>query len=366
MLRVPRGKRLTLLIGATAALLTAAVVAPLAVATSSAQPKLESSLVFAAPGGTVQTGLQTCAIDGFEKKYGVQVSFQAAQPVQNLALVAAQQSHPTIDVMWTSEAEQYIGTHHGFFAPLSYADVPNSLNVPAATRTKLRYGFDKSGIPLASNIAGIEYNAKLFQSNGWAPPKTWSDLWDPKYKGHVAIYDLPIPFGQAFLDAMGKLNGGNEAHIDPAFARLTALKPSLGLIASAAAQIDQGFQNNSIWIAVNTGSRALALKQSGFPVTFVNPTQGVLRNELFLDVVKNAPHPNAAKAFINWMLSTPIQSCLAAQVGYAPFSTKASVPSDLGLYLGTKNTKAIPIAWASVEHNLSSWLSRWNKSVANK
>ena len=50
---------------------------------------------------------------------------------------------------------------------------------------------DNIGAMFGIQSLGLAYNAKVFQDKGWAPPAPWHDLWDPKYKGHVVVYDLP-------------------------------------------------------------------------------------------------------------------------------------------------------------------------------
>jgi putative spermidine/putrescine transport system substrate-binding protein len=338
-----------------------ALAAAVSVAATQKSQKLEPSMVFAAAGGSFEAGFDKCVMTGFERSTGVKVTYQAAQPVQNLALVAAQRSNPTIDVIWTSNAEQYVGSHHGFFAPLPYKSIPNTRDVPAAILKKIRFGFDKSAIPTARGVAGIEYNTKLFAANGWAPPTSWKDLWDPKYKGHVAIYTISIPFAQAFLVTMAKLNGGSESKIDAGFARLAALKPNLYAIYSTAAQMDQGFQSGQVWIGLNSGARTHDFKASGASVEYVAPKEGSLALDLSVDIVKNAPHPNAARAFINFLLSRQAQSCLPSGVGYAPVNQKAQVPAELAPYLPGTDVKIAKTYWPTMEHNLASWVDRWNQ-----
>ncbi len=57
--------------------------------------------------------------------------------------------------------------------------------------------------------------------------------------------------------------------------------------------------------------------QEGTPVT---PASGAL------SLVNRAPHPNAAKVYINWLLSKDAQTVLAQSTGY--ISTRVDVPTD--------------------------------------
>jgi iron(III) transport system substrate-binding protein len=50
-------------------------------------------------------------------------------------------------------------------------------------------------------------------------------------------------------------------------------------------------------------SNYLQFKAKGAPLTFVAPPEGLMATPLFVGVVDQAPHPEAAKLFIDWLLS---------------------------------------------------------------
>jgi putative spermidine/putrescine transport system substrate-binding protein len=330
--------------------------------------KMEGSLVFAAPGGSVQTGMQTCAINGFQNRTGVKVTYLAGQPQANLAIIAAQMSNQTVDVFWGSDPQQYIGIHHNFFAKYPYSAIPNSKFIPADLQKKLRDGgYDKSGFVFSTTMGGIEYNAKVFQQNGWSPPSSLKDLWDPKYKGHVAMYDLLNSFPLAYFVQVAKAYGGNESNIEPGLQQFIALKPSLvGSFYTTGGQMDTAFQQGSAWIAMNSGSRTYLLQQQGVPAGFAQPKEGVAVLDEYLDVVRNAPHPNAALAFINYLLSPGVQACLADATGFAPIQASAYDKMTPALKHYMVPDKGIPIAkisWAQVQHSYTAWDAQWNAKV---
>ena len=57
-------------------------------------------------------------------------------------------------------------------------------------------------------------------------------------------------------------------------------------------------------------------RKAGAPVKQIRPVEGVGVTPIGQSLLKNAPHPNAAKLWIEWSLSEEGQTLLAAQ-GYA-------------------------------------------------
>jgi len=61
----------------------------------------------------------------------------------------------------------------------------------------------------------------------------------------------------------------------------------------------------------------IAQRKAGAPIKQIKPSDGVGITPINQGLIKNAPHPNAAKLWIEWSLSEEGQNVLAAQ-GYAP------------------------------------------------
>ena len=60
----------------------------------------------------------------------------------------------------------------------------------------------------------------------------------------------------------------------------------------------------------------IANRRAGAPVKQIKPSDGVGVTPIGQSLIKNAPHPNAAKLWIEWSLSNEGQQVLAQQ-GYA-------------------------------------------------
>lgn len=318
---------------------------------------LEDTVVFGGPGGQTQTLFTQCALADFTQKYHVPVKYVAGNGSDLMAKVVVQKSLPTIDVTVATDAEEYIGQKQGVLAQVTTAAIPNLANIPQALRS------DMYRVPFAFSLAGIEYNTKIFKDRNFAAPTSWTDLFDPKFKGHVAINSITVNFTQALLVEFAKENGGSATNIDPGFKRMAALKPNLYAIYPSSTGIDQGFQQGTVWIAVNTGTRVHEAIKAGMPVDFVQPN-GIIRSTIYLASVKGAPHPKAATALMNWMLSKQVQSCLPTVVGDGPAVPNTAVPQDVARFFTVDKSVRVAITdWPAVEQQLPSWVLRWNKEI---
>ncbi len=140
-------------------------------------------------------------------------------------------------------------------------------------------------------------------------PKKWQDVLDPKWKGKLAMDD---PRGSGPGGTI--LSGIDYVYGQDIEQKLADQQPFLAT------------QAGPIWTALNRGEYAIFLsgghpdlisnRKAGAPVKQVRPVEGVGVTPIGQSLLKNAPHPNAAKLWIEWSLSEEGQTLLAAQ-GYA-------------------------------------------------
>ncbi len=332
--------------------------------TAAGSTAVEDSMVFAGFGGSTHTSLQKCAIDDFQNQFTTRVDYLEGQGGDNVAKAVAQKNNPTIDVMMLQSADLYRAVQQGVVATVDASSIPNMPDVGDAYGTTPKYD---AGIPVALGVNGIEYNTKVFSDHGWSAPTSWNDLWDPRFKGHVALLTITVAATQSFLQVISQINGGTAANVDPAFQKIGELKPALYGIFSTAAQLDQGFQQENVWIADGSGSRTQQLKDSGVPVDLVQPKEGTNANVVYVALVKGAPHPRAGLAFMNWLLNKDQQTCLPTDVGLGPVSKQVVVPDNLARYMAPlPTTTVIPTDDAEIQKQLDAWVLRWNKDIESK
>ncbi|MDB5512190.1 MAG: hypothetical protein JWR08_1673 [Enterovirga sp.] len=349
--------RRTVLAGVGAAIAMPAVVT---------SPRANEQIVLASYGGTIETFMRNQAIPAFEKETGIKVVYVVGTALANYSRVLATRGRPEIDVYWANDLSHLGGKLQGLYTKLDPALVPNLQNVYPVAR-------DPDGIGVASNVSGcgLQYNAKKFQEAGFAPPTSWLDLWDPKFKGKVAIYSIGVLFSQDFLAMMTRILGGNEKDIRPAIKKIRELRDSGNIVAFAnsPAEMDNIMVQEQAWINYNAQTRALALIQGGSPLRYVQPKEGGTLFTVLFDVVKGCPNPTGAQKFINHMLREDIQTGAAAALGYAPVNPKAKIPAAFeGVMPSNEAALAtfVQLDRATMNKELDAWTEVWNREIESR
>jgi iron(III) transport system substrate-binding protein len=164
-----------------------------------------------------------------------------------------------------------------------------------------RYIFVYVGAPLFL----VGYNTKLVNSNAF---KSYWDLLDSKWKGKIVAFD---PKAGGFAATRDRFFFHNP-ELGPPFLRRLFGEMALTLYAR--------FPQGEDWLAAGKYSICLCRHQSlseaksqGLPVDLIEPSSfkegtGVESRAKTLVLMNQAPHPNAAKVFLNWFLSREGQS----------------------------------------------------------
>ena len=156
-------------------------------------------------------------------------------------------------------------------------------------------GLDPDGyyFPTSAGTVLITYNARLLQAED--APKNWPDLLDPKWRNKVSV-GHPAFSGYVgnWVLAMRKLYGWEY------FEKLEKNRPQIGRsINDTVTMLNAGERV----VAAGPGGTTLARMDKGNPLALVYPTDGALLMVSPSAVMANAPRPNAARLFMEFLLS---------------------------------------------------------------
>jgi len=155
---------------------------------------------------------------------------------------------------------------------------------------------DKRGFvnPRYVNVYGITINTKVILPQD--EPKRWRDLAVPKYKGKIAMQDPRGSGGGVYI-----MTGLLETYGEPFLAQLGGQQIKFGAN-NPVGMTDVVRGERGIHMSASAND-SLRQRTEGAPVKFLQPEEGFVLIPIGLAVVKNAPHPNAARLFIDWLLS---------------------------------------------------------------
>lgn len=225
---------------------------------------------------------------------------------------------------------------------------------------------DKNGLWTGEYAGTIAFlvNTKLVKD----VPHSWADLLKPEYKGDVVTGDvLKAAQSQAAVLAAALANGGDEKNLTPGldyFKKLSQagnLKPSDNVFAV--------FQKGEIpvgilWDFNALGYRSRLADKENYQV--VIPSDGTVSSAYVSIINKYAPHPNAAKAFQDYLLSDEGQILLAK--GFArPIRDNVQIPADVAKNMVPKEQYAAakPIKdFSAWENDMKTIPDLWRNNVA--
>ena len=240
----------------------------------------------------------------FEKKYGVKVVLWRAlsdQVVQR-TVNEARARRRTMDVVETNGPEMEMLAREKILAPVHS---PYLADLPAGSIPRHRMWY-----PDRFNFYVVAYNTKLVQRS--QIPATYDGFTDPKWKGRISVEATDAEWMATIVKTWGQQKGMEY------FRRLSSMRPDVRkghiLLANliVAGEVPVGLTTYH--------SNVVPLKAKGAPIDFV-PVQPVVARPQGIGVARNAPHPNAALLFVDYVLS-PEGQRLFESMGRVPASTK--------------------------------------------
>ncbi len=272
-----------------------------------AQGKPEDSVVVYS---AADADMVNAVVAAFEKKYpGTKVSTVVAGTGEIIKRMEAEKERPLGDVGWSFGPEA-IGDKKALFEPYLSKEAGSFFpgQVPA----------DRVWTPFTTMPYVIMYNKKLV--NEAEKPKAWKDVLDPKWKGKVAYADASKS-GSSYtlLVTWLTIYGKNEAgwkFVEDLLRQCKVLPKS--------SMTYQGVANGEYPIGLTFEQAAFEYLKGGAPIGLIYPAEGTAITLDGSAIIKNAPHPNAAKLFLDFTVSKEMQELMVDKFG------RRSVRKDVG------------------------------------
>ena len=323
----------------------------------------DNEVVFGGFGGSFKEAMKESVIPIFEKKYNVKVVYVTGTSSQLTAKILANRENPGIDIIWGIDSSYYIGRQAGLWDKIDAANMPNLADLYPFAIYK-----DGTGVMIGLQSLVIEYNTKVFKEKGWAPPSSWHDLWDPKYKGHLALYNLPGGYATEFFSVVAKLTDSEPPSFKPAWDKMKQLVANASAFVDTPAQLDALFATGAAWITFNGTARVGQLAANGVPVASAAPKEGAIVNPLQFLVVKNGPNPKLATKFINEALGVEAQKEMAKRLLLGPVNRKVELSPEVAAKVPYRESteKLWLIDQDPINANIKTLTERWTEVVSSK
>jgi len=240
----------------------------------------------------------------FEKKTGIKVELWRAlsEKVVQRAVTEARAGRFAFDVIETNGPEMEMMAREKLFSEFHsphFADLPPG-TIPA----------HRQWIPDRVNFFVVAYNTTKVRKEEL--PGNYQGFLDPKWKGRIGIEATDAEWMATLIKKWGEPRG--LAY----FRKLAEMKPD---VRKGHVLLAQLIANGEIPVGLTVyNSNAESLKRKGAPIDWL-PVEPVVGRPQGIAVGRNAPHPHAALAFVDFVLSPEGQELLSS-MGRVPVSTK--------------------------------------------
>jgi putrescine transport system substrate-binding protein len=279
------------------------------------------------------------AIERFQRETGIRVRYDVYDTLETLeGKLSAGRSGYDI-VVPTSEPTFARLVRAGALRPLDMARIPNARNLDPVLMQRIAAvdPGNRHGVIYLWGTVGLGMiPERIRQVAPDAPMDSLAILLDPQHARRVArcgiaVMDSAVDVLPSVLRHLGfHPDTTAPAELEAAQRALLAIRPFLRSIPSPPAIID-ALANGEICLAftysgdvIQAGARAREARRA-HEVTYVTPREGAQLWFDMLAIPADAPNPDAAHAFINFVLQPDVMAGITRQVRY-PNAVPASRP----------------------------------------
>lgn len=316
-------------------------------------------------GGTMEKTWVEHVFPAFEKENNVKVVVVPGTSADILAKAQANKDKPQMHVMFLDDGVMVRAIGMGLCEKMP----PNAnLNeIYPAARFK-----DDMAAGVTMGMTGISYNKKMFAEKGWAPPTSWMDLADPKFKGKILFQSLPSSsFGLHGFLMFNRIQGGNEKNVDPGFKAWSGkIGPNVLEYIPSSAKVSEMMQNGEIAIAPLTPTGVAVLQDKGVQIDYAQPKEGSVVLMVAECVIAKNSEPELAQKLAAYLLSAKAQEAGLQYGSQIPSNPKSQAVGDVAQARLKQFTKymenAVVVDWDAINTNRPAWNQRWNRTVESK
>jgi putative spermidine/putrescine transport system substrate-binding protein len=157
-----------------------------------------------------------------------------------------------------------------------------------------------------------------------SPPRSWSAIYDQRYRGKIAVPDNPLQIADAAL-YLGIRDPYEltRAQLDRAVALLSRQRPLVASYWRYATDEVSLFEDGRAWLGPGWSWQAERLAEKKLTVRTVLPREGVTGWVDSWMLAAGAKHPRCAYAWLRWISQPAVQAELAVDFGGSPASRLA-------------------------------------------
>jgi len=277
-------------------------------------------------------------LSDFTAKYGIKVNYDTYSSNEEM-LAKLQAGASGYDVVIPSDYTVTIMAKQNMLEQLDLGQIPNFTNLDPRFVGRDYDPKNQWSVPYQWGTTGLAYDSTKVPFQ----PKSWADLWDPRFKGHLDVLDDEREMIGLTLQMLGyDRNSTDPNQLSQAKDKLIALVPNI--LKYNSDNPENELISGEAWAAVVYNGNATLAYQSDPNIVYICPTEGCGIWFDTLAIPKNAPHKDAALAFLNFVLDPKESILISQQFPYSNPNAAAlkyyqtSDPKDYAAYMAFAGT----------------------------
>ncbi len=326
----------------------------LGAAPAAAQDKTLTISVYA----FAQDEFKELVYDPFEAKCGCKLVVETGNSVERLTKMEANKANPVIDMAVMSMADALAASRAGLVDKIDTSKLSNYDKLYDIAKDPNGDGMSVGYTFYATSIA--------YRSDKIDKIDSWLDLLSDELAGRVALPNVTTNQGPPTLYMLGLAMGEDSPDLAAPIAAVGEHKDDIVTFYVRSSQLATLMQQEEIWAAPIGRFAWPSFTKMGLPIKWATPKEGQTGGLNVMVLTKGSKNQDLALQFMDYWLSTDIQTALAEKLVDSPANKEVKVSDEVAdnLTYGADmaaSLKLIPSAVA-LDHR-EEWLSEWNEKV---
>jgi spermidine/putrescine-binding protein len=267
-------------------------------------------------------------VHGFEESHHCKIKAAYMGSSDELVAKLRGGSASNYDVISPSSDVATMIAASGLAAPLDLSKLPSYAQLSDKLRAMplVRVKGDVYGVPFVWGPNPLLYDTTFFPK----APASWADLWDPKLKAKISLWDELSSICMA-AQVLGydkpdpnHIYNLSDLELENVKKKLIELKPNIRKFWSTGGELTNLFQNHEIVVAMGWPLMTNQLRQLGFPIGETIPVQNTTGWIDHLMITSASENKELATQFLEYMIQAKTQKQVVDITGYDPANVQAA------------------------------------------
>lgn len=304
-----------------------------------------------------QDAYKKALYDPFEALCDCELVIETGNSVERMAKIEANAAKPVIDMAVMSSHDALALARKDLLQPIdsskltSFPDLYEAAKNPIGDNMAVGYTFYASSIVYRSDLVDI---------------KSWADLLKPEVAGRVALPNITGTQGPLTLHMLSQALGHEGIDFSSTIEAIGENSDDIVTFYSRSSELAQLMQQEEV-IAAPVGRFAWSrFSGSDLPFKWAEPAEGQTGGMNVMLMTKGNNNEDLAYQFMDYWLSTEVQTRIANAKIDSPANTKVEVSPEIAdsLTYGAELINSLNmISPADIIDNRDSWVDQWNNKV---